>query len=348
MGPDQSQIWTSVLHSILSVAGSLLGIVFLLLFLNIISNSLSRFSRVKRTFNLSILPNADGEKQRVSKTSPVILQMNLTGIIGGELLNLERIETQLVEARMGELSEGRVKGIFLHFDSPGGAAKDCDAIYRRLKAYKEKHKIPIYAYADGLCASGGYLIACAADKIYTSPTSIIGSVGVRLGWPFFNVHKVLEKWEIGVRTYAKGKFKDHLNPFRPWQEEEDADLKEVLSASYDRFVEIVVKERSKIPKEKLIEEYGARIYSAKDSEALSFIDDGSSDYANALFALLAAAGIDKEKPYQVVELVKKRPWIRELMEKSPHFTGKVHHQLQLSPHLDPALHGRIAYLYQQL
>lgn len=345
MGPDQSQIWISVLHLILSVAGSVLGIVFLLFFLTFISNSLNRFSRIKRTFNLSILPDAAGEKKRVSRTSPVILQMNLSGIIGSELLNLERIETQLVEARMGELSGGRVKGIFLHFDSPGGAAKDCDAIYRRLKAFKEKNKVPIYAYAEGMCASGGYLIACAADKIYASPTSIIGSVGVRLSFPFFNVHKVLEKWEISVRTYAEGKCKDRLNPFRPWQEEEDADLKAVLSDCYHRFVDIVVEERSKISKEKLVEEYGARIYSAKDSEKLSFIDDGSSDYAKALSDLIAAAGIDKERPYQVVELVKKRPWIREMMEKSPHFTGKVHHQLQLSPQFDPALNGRIAYLY---
>ncbi len=347
MGPDYSQIWTSVLHTALSVTGSLIGIVFLLFFLNFISNSMNRFSRIKRTFNLSILPDAAGEKIRVPRTAPVILQMNLSGIIGSELLNLERIETQLVEARMGELSGDRVKGILLHFDSPGGAAKDCDAIYRRLKAFKEKHKVPIYAYAEGMCASGGYLIACAADKIYASPTSIIGSVGVRLSWPFFNVHKVLEKWEIGVRTYAEGKFKDHLNPFRPWQEEEDADLKAVLSDCYRRFVDIVVQERSKISKEKLVEEYGAQIYSAKDSEKLSFIDDGSSDYAKALSDLIAAAGIDKERPYQVIELVKKRPWIREMMEKSPHFTGKVHHQFPLGPQFDPALHGRIAYLYLQ-
>jgi protease IV len=345
MGHEQPQIWTSLLHSILSVAGSLLGLVFIFFFFSLISNSLNRFSRLKRTLNLSILPDASGEKKRVSKTAPVILQMNLSGIIGTQLLNLEKIEMQLVESGLGELSGGRVKGVFLHFDSPGGSAKDCDAIYRRLIAFKEKNKIPIYAYADGMCASGGYLVACAADKIYASPTSIIGSIGVRLTFPFFNVHKLLEKWEIGVRTYAEGKHKDHLNPFRPWQEEEDTDLKAVLADCYNRFVDIVVKERSKIQREKLIEEYGARIYSAKDSEKMNFIDDGSSDYSKALTDLLQAAGIDKERPYQVVELVKKKPWLKEFMEKSPHITGTIHHQFQLGPQFDPSLNSRVAYLF---
>lgn len=345
MEPTHPQIWISLFHTILTVAGSLIGLLVLLFVFSFLSNFSSRFSKVKQKFNLSLLPDAEGEKKRVSKAAPVILQLNLKGMIGTELLNLEEIETQLIEARLGELGKNRVKGIFLYIDSPGGSAKDSDAIYRRLKAFKEKVRIPIYAYADGLLASGSYLIACAADKIYTSPTSIVGSVGVRLMLPFFNVYKVLEKWEVGVRTFSEGKHKDLLNPFRPWEEGEEGDLKALLADSYDRFVDIVVQERSQISRDKLIEEYGARIYSAKEAERLQFIDDGKSDYAKALQDLIGAAGIEKQKPYQVVEFVKKKNWVREMLQQSPFFTGRLTHQLQNFPLCDPSLSGRIAYIF---
>ena len=68
--------------------------------------------------------------------------------------------------------------------APGGAADDSVGIYRALCEYKKKYNVPIYAFVDGLCASGGMYIACAADKIYATPSSVIGSVGVIMG-PLF-------------------------------------------------------------------------------------------------------------------------------------------------------------------
>ncbi|HSX37948.1 MAG TPA: S49 family peptidase [Chlamydiales bacterium] len=334
MNQDHSQIWI-----ILWTVSSLVFLVFFIFRLG------ARFVRSKRKYNISILPDAEGEKKSLSRSSPVILQVNLLGVIGMDALNLESIETQLFECNRGILSGNRVKGLLLYFDSPGGSAKDSDAIYRRLKVFKEKTKLPIYAYVDGTCASGGFLAALAADKIYASPSSVIGSIGVTMMMPFFNVYKVLERWEIGVRTFSEGKNKDRLNPFRPWQEGEDSDLKDILSYFYNRFVDIVVKERPQIDRETLVEDYGAKVFSSEEAERRKLIDDGKSDYAHALLSLVQRAGIDQKESYQVIELVKKKAWVKEIMERSPLFTGKLTHQLPMEMHFNAKLSNRIAYLF---
>ncbi len=341
-------IHSSFFQSLLQMSGTIIGLAVAFYFLSLLSSFFGRFSKMKTQTSISILPDAEGKKRLLGKSAPVILQINLKGVIGKEELDSEQIETLLVESQMGDLRGNRVKGVLLSIDSPGGAAADSDTLYRRIKAYKKKYSVPVYAFVDGMCASGGLLIACSADKIYASPSSVIGSVGVRLMLPFFNVHKVLEKWEIGVKTFAEGKHKDHLNPFRPWQEEEDSDLKNVLSHSYHRFVDIVAKERPKLTKEKLIEEVGAQIYSAPESAALGFVDEGESDYSFALEALVEAAGINKKQPYQVVELKKKKPWLKEMMASSPILTGKVQHELKLGPFTHSHRHPEIAYLYTQI
>lgn len=64
----------------------------------------------------------------------------------------------------------------VYINTPGGTVVDADGIYRALLEYKTKYDVPIYAYIDGLCASGGMYVALAADKIFASDVSLIGSV----------------------------------------------------------------------------------------------------------------------------------------------------------------------------
>lgn len=340
-GPD-STTWNTFFHSLFSIGGTVIGFLIFFFLLSLLSNFLGKFSRLKPKFYLSILPDAEGMRKKLSRFSPLLLQINIEGVIGREEMNLELIETQLIESRFGIL-KNRIKGIFLKIDSPGGGATDSDAIYRRLKNYKEKYKVPIYAYVDGFCASGGLLIACSADKILATPSSIIGSVGVRLILPYLNFSKVLEKWDIGVKTLSIGKHKDHLNPFRPWEEGEDADLKQLLIHAYNRFVDIVSNER-KIEREKLVQDIGAQIYAAPESASLKFIDDGSSDYSLALASLAEAANL-KTESYQVVELVKRKSWFKEMMEKSLIFTGSIKHEISIGHYLPSHLFGKIGYLF---
>ena len=104
---------------------------------------------------------------------------------------------------------------------------DADGIYRAIKHYKEQYQVPVIAYVDGLCASGGMYIACAADKIYATDVSLVGSVGV-LFPSFMNFSKLLDTVGVQSLTISSCKGKDDMNPLRPWKE----GGKDVFSCSF--------------------------------------------------------------------------------------------------------------------
>ena len=92
----------------------------------------------------------------------------------------DAVRAQLIDTIDGEINKDQVKGLLLAINSPGGTVDDSDGIYRLVQEYKSRLKIPVYAYVDGMCASGGMYIACAADKVYASDASLVGHVGVIL------------------------------------------------------------------------------------------------------------------------------------------------------------------------
>ena len=139
------------------------------------------------------------------------------------------LKNQLFESCEGTL-KNRVKAIMLHIDSPGGTVTDSHNIYASLLDYKEKYQVPIFAYVNGMCASGGMYVACAANEIFSNPTAAIGSVGVRV-CPFFNFSKLMERFEISQVTLTKGKNKDMGSPYRPLREGEFSPLEAILDYS---------------------------------------------------------------------------------------------------------------------
>jgi len=291
-----------------------------------------------------IMPDAEGNRTLLSGSSPAILRIDLRGIIGVGDLTSDKIESLLLDSREDFLRGDRVRAILLYINTPGGTADDCAAIYRALTDYKIKYNIPIYAYVDGMCASAGMYIACVADKIYTSSSSVVGSVGVRLG-PMFNFSGAMEKYGVSSLTLTQGKDKDALNPFRRWGPDEDADLKAIMAALYDRFIAVVTTARPNLDKEKLINDYGAYVFIAKEAQEHGYIDDGDMDYSKSLSALAAAAQIPEHTHYQVVQLIPAHPFLSSLAQSmSPH---RLLRSLGLSsPINNPELNGKVLYLYQ--
>ncbi|MEI8301245.1 MAG: S49 family peptidase, partial [Chlamydiota bacterium] len=185
-----------------------------------------------------IQPDADGKRTSLQASSPIILKITIDGIIGtGELIT-SAIETTLLDSREDRLKNNRVKAIFLHVDTPGGTVTDSNGIYEALMAYKTKYNIPIFAFVDGTCASGGMYITSAADRIYASSVSVVGSVGVILG-PVFNFYDLMDNWGIKSKTISKGKDKTMLNPFTKWQPGEDDSLYKMTDYLYEHFISIV-------------------------------------------------------------------------------------------------------------
>ncbi len=291
-----------------------------------------------------ILPDASGVRTPLGFSGPVVLQVNIAGIIGTEELTKTKVEQIFTESRERALKDDRVKAVLLNINSPGGTSIDSRAIYETVQEYKARYNVPVVAYVDGLCASGSLMIACAADKIVASKGSIVGSVGVILASPFFNISKILDKWEIETITVKAGKGKDMLSPVRPWTEDEAKPLTRVIDHSYQEFVDLVTTTRPGVNREKLINEYGAHIFPADESVEIGFIDGVDYSRSDALNLVAQMANIQDEE-YRVVQLETKS-WVADVFRsESSLLTGKVEHRLNIAPHLHPDLVGQTLYMY---
>ncbi|MFA5249995.1 MAG: S49 family peptidase [Parachlamydiales bacterium] len=315
----------------------LFGAIFL------ITSITGPFQPDKEGCEITLLPDLEGNNLPLGASAPVVLRINIQGVIGAkDNLTTEMVRDLLLETHKGFFKKDRLKAVFLYCNTPGGTVSDSDGIYSLLKAFKEKYHLPVYAYVEGLLASGGLYIAASADKIYTSPVANIGSVGVIVG-PFFNLFKLFDKIGIEGRSLSEGKNKDLFSPFRPWTENEDESLKPLIGYTYERFVNVLTSARPKLSKAKLVQEYGAKIFSAPEAEKIGFTDNSHSSYEEALLELLKAAKIDPAKPYQLVQLKPKKKWLNEFFTQSFLFKSKITHELDLGPLT--TLSGNCAYLY---
>lgn len=293
-----------------------------------------------------ILPDANGVRKELDDEAPVILQINIEGVIGLDGLKREDIRSQLRESRTGDLEGDRVKAVLVYINSPGGTAIDADEINRAILDYKKRYDVPVYAYIEGLCASGGMYIAAAADKVYASNSSLIGSVGVLLPTSM-NVSKLLDKVGVETLTITSGKDKDPLNPFRPWKEGEEKQFQDITNFYYQQFVNAVIKGRPNMSKQKLIEDYGARVFPAPEALARGYIDVSDSDRSQALKELAAKAGIAEDQEVQVVKLEEDR-WLKNFFQESTStlFKGQVTHTFRINGDIDPKLQNQFLYLYR--
>ncbi len=326
----------------MATVGIAFGFILFTLIIGGISSSTTK--DVDREFKVEVLPNADGVRKVLSKKSPVILQLNIDGVIGAEKLNMAKIREQLIESREGDLKNGRVKALFLHINTPGGTVVDSDGIYRAIKAYKEQFKIPVYAFVDGLCASGGMYVAAAADKVYANEVSLVGSVGV-LGPSFMNFSGLIEKLGVHALTIAQGKGKDDMNPLRPWKPDEDKMYKEVIKYYYEMFVDIVSEARPEIGKQNLIDKYGAYVFPAAVAEKNGYIDGSNYSRNQVIKLLLKEIGVEDDY-YQVVQLEDSNWVVRLFKNENPLLHGKMIHKLDLPEEIDPRLTGQFLYLYR--
>jgi signal peptide peptidase SppA len=339
----RESIFLSAVRSFCNALFGLVGIVVGLLLLGVFLFALfgSHLTPAQKS-EYMITPDAEGSTELLPMSAPVILHLDIHGIIGLNYLTGSVVEGLLLDSRDGLLKGNRVKAILLHMNTPGGTATDSDEIYRHLAYYKKKYDVPIYAYVEGLCASGGMLITSAADKIYASPSSVVGSIGVVLG-PNFNFSGLMDKYGVSQVTLTEGKDKDMLNPFRPWKEGEAQSLVNINTYFYERFISIVTAARTRLDKDKLMNEYGAQVYSAPEGAELGYIDEGNSDYQTVLMDLAAAAHISGQK-YQVIKIQPPHNILNDLMQAKLPF--KITHRLEFDSLTTSERKGVLPLLYQ--
>lgn len=130
------------------------------------------------------------------------------------------------------------QGVILRINSPGGSPVQSGYIYDEIRRLRASHpNIPVYAVVEDICASGGYYVASAADKIYVNKASIVGSIGVIMG--SFGFTGVMEKIGVERRLLTAGENKGFLDPFSPANAVQQLHAKEMLAEIHQQFIDAV-------------------------------------------------------------------------------------------------------------
>ncbi len=161
--------------------------------------------------------------------------IELNGVIADkEEASADNIITALRDAFENENSAG----VILRINSPGGSPVQSGYIYDEMLRLREEYPdTPLYAVVTDICASGGYYIASAADKIYADKASIVGSIGVRMD--NFGFVDAINKLGIERRTLTAGENKALLDPFLPENEKTKAHMQVMLTEIHQQFIDSV-------------------------------------------------------------------------------------------------------------
>ncbi|MBI1943635.1 MAG: S49 family peptidase [Betaproteobacteria bacterium] len=171
--------------------------------------------------------------------------VDIKGIIApGTDSSAEKVTLALQSA----FKDKNTQGVVLRVNSPGGSPVQAQNIFDEVRRLRLKYpKTPLYAVVEDLCASGGYYVAVAADRIYVAKGSIVGSIGVRMD--SFGVVGLMEKLGVERRLLTAGKNKALLDPFLPLEESHRQIAIDLIGEIHQQFIAAVREGRGKRLKE---------------------------------------------------------------------------------------------------
>ena len=180
--------------------------------------------------------------RRFRRDIPVVPVVRIAGVIGVVTplrpgLLLSTIARSLERA----FNTPRARAVALAINSPGGSPSQSHLIFRRIRQLAEEKKLPVLAFVEDVGASGGYMLACAADEIICNDFSIVGSIGV-VG-ASFGFHELMEKVGIERRLYTSGDRKGMLDPFLPEKPDDVKRIKAIQQDIHEHFIALVKERR---------------------------------------------------------------------------------------------------------
>ncbi len=199
-----------------------------------------------------------------------------------------------------------IKAILLEIDSPGGCAGTSKAFFNEIQLLKKEYPKPIVSLSQKCCASGAYYIASVSDYIIASSTSIVGSIGVTVG--FFNISNVLKKYDVSYIDKHSGTYKTAGTPYLPNNPEQELMLQELSDNIYSQFTSDVASCR-KLALSEIDKWANGRIFSGEQALKLKLIDETGSEY-NAI------------KKIRELALIKDEEEITWVSEKEPNLIAK--------------------------
>ena len=160
-----------------------------------------------------------------------------------------------------------IVAVVLRIDSPGGGVAASQEIYDAVLELKKTKKV--VASMGSVAASGGLLVACAADKIVANPGTITGSISAIM--QFANFEELLKKVGVKSSVVKSGQYKDIGSPLREMSAEERAIIQDLVDDIYNQFVEVIVVNR-KLSREKVVAISDGRVFSGRKAVELGLVD----------------------------------------------------------------------------
>lgn len=213
----------------------------------------------------------DGKVRIAEKHSAII---DLQGmIVPNGMSSADKINASLRSA----FEDKNTKGVILRINSPGGSPVQAGHINDEIRRLRAKYpEIPVYAVVSDICASGGYYVASAADKIYVDKASLIGSIGVLMDG--FGFTGTLDKLGVERRLLTAGENKGFLDPFSPLDPTQKAHAATLLREVHEQFIHVVKSGRGDRLKD-TPELYSGVVWTGQRSIDLGLADAlGSADY----------------------------------------------------------------------
>ena len=213
-------------------------------------------------------------QNELSSVSAHTALVRLDGVIApGNQASAELV----IDGLQAAFKDTNTKGVILSINSPGGSPVQAGQINDEIKRLKAKYpKIPLYAVVEDICASGGYYVAVAADKIYVDKASLVGSIGVLMDG--FGFTGTMDKLGVERRLLTAGENKGFLDPFSPVDPKQKAYAQTMLEEIHQQFINTVKAGRGARLKE-TSDMFSGLIWTGTKSIELGLADGlGSTEY----------------------------------------------------------------------
>ncbi|RHW40754.1 signal peptide peptidase SppA [Neobacillus notoginsengisoli] len=257
-----------------------LGIAVGLFFVSVVINFLSGFAKngIESDFSDLFASAAQSYTEEVIEEGNAlkkIVVLDVNGVIQdtGEASFFES-QTYNHKTFMDKLEsaggDASVKGIIIRVNSPGGGVVESAEIHDKIVEIRKETKKPVFISMASMAASGGYYISAPADKIFASPETLTGSLGVIMQG--VNYEGLAKKYGVDFMTIKSGPYKDIMSPTREMTGEEKEILQGMINNSYEGFVK-VISEGRKMSADQVRKLADGRIYDGRQAKEAGLIDE---------------------------------------------------------------------------
>ena len=227
--------------------------------------------------------------------------VDLQGVIGVES---RASADRMIHALNAAFKDKHTQGVVLRINSPGGSPVQSGYINDEIRRLRAKYpEIPLHAVVQDLCASGGYYVAVAADRIYVDKASLVGSIGVIIS--SFGFNAAMEKLGIERRAYTAGENKDFLDPFAPENPAHREHAKRMIDEIHQQFIKVVRDGRGKRLKESP-ETFSGLVWTGERAVQLGLADG---------FGSLESVARDVIKAENVVDFTPEENYFEQLSKR---------------------------------